>query len=86
MATIRKRGKTCYVDYYEDGGKRVVKAVSKDKSAAEVVRKEIEIRKHLGEIPKPKANILIRNAAAKYYEAMGGVRRPKTIHSSKGRL
>jgi integrase/recombinase XerD len=86
MATIRKRGNKWYVDYYDGNGKRIVRAVSRDKSAAETVRKEIEIKKHIGELPKPKRHVLIKTAAELYYRAMQEIRRPKTIKASKGRL
>ncbi len=85
MATIRKRGKKWYVDYYQDG-KRIVRAVSNDKKTAETVRKEIEVKQHIGEMPKPKRKVYIRTAVNEYLGAMEEIRRPKTIRTSKGRL
>jgi integrase len=86
MAVIRKRANKWYIDYYDENGKRVVKPVSRDKSTAEKVCKEIEVKKYLGELPKPKMVVAIRDAAEEYYRAMVEIRRPKTIRTSKGRL
>jgi integrase len=86
MVVIRKRAKKWYIDYYDESGKRIIKAVSKDKSTAETVRKEIEVKKYLGDLPKPKRVVAIRSAAEEYYRAMVEIRRPKTIKTSKGRL
>ena len=86
MVAIRKRAKKWYIDYYDETGKRIIKAVSRDKSTAETVRKEIEVKKYLGDLPKPKKVVGIRSAAEEYYRAMAEIRRPKTIKTSKGRL
>ncbi len=85
MATIRKRGRKWYLDYY-DNGKRVVRVVSKDKKVAESVRKEIEIKQHIGEMPRPQRKVFIRTVVNEYFRAMEQIRRPKTINTSKGRL
>ena len=67
MATIRKRGKTWYVDYYYKG-KRHVKAISKHKRLAELALKDIEVKiakkEHLG-IHDPE-KILFSTFADKY--------------------
>lgn len=79
MATIRKRGKTWYVDYYYQG-KRHGKAISKHKRLAELTLKDIEVKiakkEHLGIHDSNK--ILLSSFANKYLEYSKANKTPQT--------
>lgn len=87
MATLRKRGKTWYVDFRYKG-KRYIRAVGRDKKTAEIALKEIEVKiakeEFLGFVERKK--ITFEDFSKKYEEYISTYKSPISVKRERSKI